>query len=575
MFRGSRSIEPESIGAPFEVTEGEPFELEEKLRADLSEDRRLEMDRYGRTAVYDQIANYLEGDVGEAFSLVNHALTIVDDDTDRKGNIERLHNARLILNMGFRGESVDLSEEREKNVFNLGETLSKLHQSGFGGAEKVFNEVIHYWEIEIQNLTRSGKILSANELDDLNLQIGRSVGLQFMYLLAPQLDERSRECIASSYGLAIKLADNLSDLAEDLKQGSINISQEDIERYNLNISDLSAGDSQLYRRAAFDRARQYYAQSDELLEDVISRCPSCREALLMFKEIAHSWLRQAGEICMIADLKGFDIAGHPQPEPLSTEEILGLEEFYGARLSDIILRSYGQEAENTRRVRQSSDPTYNPYSHEKMPQANQVIRELINNLPGIVDVLDLGCYDGARTVDMYEGKTLHGVELVRAAGEEAVKRDIRTYQGSMINELYKDQQHPDGREFDLVSIVGEMANFVGTETDALLSNALRQVKDNRYLLISCVHSGLDRDYDGKYIIWSFKDPADKKWELEEEKIPRAFRILSRQSLLRILAASAETQHCDLTLIGERAIAIEKYFEDASVAIYVFRKNSKS
>ena len=297
MTEGFRPNQENLSDVPGEPITGAVFELDQELRSSVSAERVLEMDRYGRTATYDRISHYLTGDVREAFLLVNYVPAIVDDEIDRDGNIRRLDDAKAILSRSFGEADPALLEGWEEGVFDLGRVLSKLNQDGFGQAEKVFAEVINYWDIEIQNLRRMGKTLGAAALDDLNLQIGRSVGLQFLYLLTPQLDENSRELVASSYGFAIKLADNLSDLDEDIRQGYINISREDADRYNLDPSALGGEGVRAYMKSEWARVKQCYQASDEILKNALGQNPACREGLILFKDVAHSWLKQASEIC--------------------------------------------------------------------------------------------------------------------------------------------------------------------------------------------------------------------------------------------------------------------------------------
>ncbi|MEK7652950.1 MAG: hypothetical protein AAB358_00480 [Patescibacteria group bacterium] len=265
---------------------------ESGLRDDLSETRKLEMDRYGRTDTYDQIAIFLQGDRQTAFSLVNHALAIVDDEIDANGNGEHLNKAKVLLNQGFREQEAKFVEPWERNIYKLGQTLSRLHRDGFLYAPNVVSEINNYWEIEKQNLSRKGRILSSVELHELNLGIGRSVGLQFLYLLCPDLDQECRESIATSYGIAIKLADNLSDLNEDLEQGYINISGDNIGKHHLNIAQKYEGDLQSYKAEEFVRIKQYYDEEDRIVDEIIKKYPSQEKGILFFKNIAHSWLQQ-------------------------------------------------------------------------------------------------------------------------------------------------------------------------------------------------------------------------------------------------------------------------------------------
>src|SRR3989338_4358559 len=267
--------------------------IERGLLEDILETRKSEMDKYGRTKTYDQISMFLQEDRQISFSLVNHALAIIDDQVDTNGNEEQLSKVKAILEQGFQGQEVEITETWERNIYKLGQTLSRLHENGFVHAAGIFDEIINYWEIEKQNLDRKGKVLSSVELDDLSLKIGKSIGLQFLYLLCPDLDQESRESIAASYGIAIKLADNLSDLNEDFEQAYINISRENIEKYHLNITDINAGDLHEYKKAEVGRIKKSYEECDKIVDEILERHPSQKEGAILFKDIAHSWLKQA------------------------------------------------------------------------------------------------------------------------------------------------------------------------------------------------------------------------------------------------------------------------------------------
>ncbi|MFA4852095.1 MAG: hypothetical protein WC924_03175 [Candidatus Gracilibacteria bacterium] len=269
--------------------------IESGLLEDIPETRKLEMDRYGRTKIYDQISTFLQGDRQIAFSLVNHALAIVDDEIDSSGNEVQLNRAKEILNQGFQGQEAEITETWGHNIYILGQTLSRLHDDGFVHAAGIFDEIINYWEIEKQNIDRKEKVLPSVELDDLSLKIGKSIGIQFLYLLCPDLAQESRESIATSYGFAIKLADNLSDLQEDFEQGYVNISRENIEKYHLNISDLNEGNLKSYRKTEFGRIKQYYEEGDKIVDEISERYPSQKKGILIFKDIAHSWLKQVSD----------------------------------------------------------------------------------------------------------------------------------------------------------------------------------------------------------------------------------------------------------------------------------------
>ena len=277
--------------------------LEKNLRKRISKVRKLEMEKYGRIKSYDQVANFLQGDRQIAFSLINHALAIVDDKIDEDGNKKQLGRAIFVLNQSFQGRKILLQKNWEKDVTRLGRVLLKLHEGNYNNAIKILNEIIKYWRIEKRNLNRKNKILNSYNLDKLNLEIGRSVGLQFLYILCPELNMKDRERVASLYGFAIKLADNLSDLNEDMERGYINISKENIKKYKIQITDLSGKALQFYIKKEYNRARQYYKKSDLVTEKILRQYPFQKKGILLFQKIAYSWFKQASEVAFIQKLR--------------------------------------------------------------------------------------------------------------------------------------------------------------------------------------------------------------------------------------------------------------------------------
>ena len=376
---------------------------EESLRKRISKERSLEMAKYGRTKIYDEIATFLHGDKRTAFSLINHALAIIDDIIDKNTNTQQLERAKEILNKSFNNEKILIKQDWEEDISKLGQTLLKLRKEGFVYAIDIFYGVTNYWNIEIRNLNRKGKILNLSDLDKLNLEIGKSIGIQFLCLLCSELDKKTISSIASVYGFSIKLADNLSDLKEDLEKGYINISEENIKKHKIKLTSLSGKDLRIYRTEEFKRIKKYYKKGDEKVEEILKQSPSFKKGVLIFKDIAHSWLNQVSEYSFIQELRQYDISNYQVPKFISAKEILKMENFYGIKLSKIIRLSYEQEARNTFLMK-NENPLYNPYSHEKINQANDKIKIMIADYPEIKNVLDLGCDDGSRTLELFKGK---------------------------------------------------------------------------------------------------------------------------------------------------------------------------
>jgi len=536
-----------------------------KIEKQISQERLIEMDRYGRTKTYKEISNFLKGNIKKTFELINHVPAIIDDEIDNKKNKNILNRAKEILSKGFRNEKIIIQNENEKQIFALGKTLHKLEKEQFKNTKIIFEEILNYWKIEDGNLDRKGKILDSHELDKLNLNIGKSVGLQFLYLLCPNLNIEQINLLASSYGFAIKLADNLSDIKEDIEQEFINISNEDIKKYDLKIKNLEEKNLNEYVQNEFKRVKEKFLESDNLAKKISDKNPLEKRGISLFKEISHSWLKQVEEMCFVNELRKFDIQNYSEPRFLTEGEIKKMEVFYETNLAKIIQLSYEQESRNTLKNREK-DFVYNPYFPEGILKANERIKKIISKYPKIKEVLDLGCDNGERTIELYSGKKLYGIEFVNDSIKQSKKKGIKVYLGSIISEVYPN------KKFDLVSLLGEMVNFVGLETNSLLKNSVKQIKDKGYFLVTCTHSNFDNSQNGEYAIWSFKKSTEKKWLLKENKIPRAFLVISKQNLFNRIKEISKNQECELTLKEE--FEVQKYHENLNLGIYLFQKTLK-
>lgn len=561
------------------------------LEEGLVDSRTEEMNRFGRTQIYPRLRNLLEGQRGSALDLVNHGLAMVDDELDSSADpIRGLNHFREIFQQSFSGERITTSTPTEQAVVDLGYTLYGLASAPFlhftdrAIGKHIFGDVLKFWDIEERNFQRKGKILDKKTLDEITLGIGAQVGSQFLYILdSPRVYNEFTQ-LAREYGLAVKLADNLCDFREDIQRGFANIPQEDI----YHVSGISVEGNRVvqidpnrlalsieYMENEYRRIEQVFASADRLMLIARARRPiwsrKLDESLCLFGQFCNSWFEQVKEFMAVETLRSYDIASNSTISFLSADELQEIEKRYGAKIGDIICNSYKQESRNTRLVR-NTEPNYNPYSHEKISVADERIRALVQvqEHPEVREVLDFGCDDGTRTVRLYRGRSLYGIELAETPVDEAEKRGIHVYQGSMIEDIYRDEANPKGRQFDLVSIVGEMVNFVGLDTDTMLARAVQQTRNNGYLLVTAMHSEAEQSQESKYVVWSHTKSTQGKWLLDEVKIPRTFLCLSEQGLQQRIDKVAQGLGCRLSL--QRSSRVDNYYEDIPLGIYLFRKD---
>ena len=269
--------------------------LEKELKTSTSKERLQEMKKYGRDDAYKKIHGFLNGDVLEGFTLVNYALAIADDVLDKMNSKDIFKKLKLTLRKSFQGKSCSSKEKSFLYIQKLGRILRKLDNSNFTNARFIYKEVIRFWEADCKDLERIGKILSQDKIDALNKNIGESVALQFMYFLFPKVNRKIHTKISSLYGLAVKSADNLSDLGEDISRGLINISKENLRIYNLEFlskQKIINGDLKAYKEAELQRVKELFYKADRELVKCAKEYTDAEMLHVLVEGVFKSWLRQ-------------------------------------------------------------------------------------------------------------------------------------------------------------------------------------------------------------------------------------------------------------------------------------------
>lgn len=558
-----------------------------QLEESLTIERNDEMESSGRNSIYPELRLLLDDKKRRVLDLVNHGMAMVDDVIDSiEDPLVHLGHIQSLFMQSYSGETIEATTPDEKAVVELGNILKGLSSSGIWNlsdralGKHTYDEVLKYWETEVENLQRKGRILNRKNLNRLNIDIGGLVASQILFIIQPPLGRFEFIQLAKAYGFAVKLADNLCDWRQDLQEGIINIPKEDIHHVRgveiegdqvkrMDVNEISL--SMDYKSKEFKLVKRMFESADNLLLRARLRVPiwdkNLDKKLCLFGKFCRTWLKSAGVFMAIEILRSYDISNNSGMPVLTVGELRKIEQEYDVIIRDIIAASYKQESKNTQLVTEKH-PNYNPYFHEKTPEANQKIRALLDNHPELQNVLDLGCNDGERTVDLYGGTKLYGMETVKTAAEKAQRKGINICQESMIDSIYRDSTNPDGRKFDLVSLTGEMVNFVGLDTDPLLEKSLKQVKDGGYFLVTCIHPKFDKNRDGKYCVWTHTKSTYGKWLLNEEKIPRVFLFLSKEGLRKRLDKILQSLECKISFQDSRVV--NDYYEDAELAIHLFR-----
>ncbi|MFC1723884.1 hypothetical protein ACFL0V_07120, partial [Nanoarchaeota archaeon] len=317
-----------------------------------------------------------------------------------------------------------------------------------------------------------------------------------------------------------------------------------------------------YLEREYFRVERLFQRADAAMARVLEyRDGAEARNLELFQDLCHTWLDQAREFMAIEKLRSY--VG-PDLKFVTQQDLVAIETNYGVRLGDVFKQSYLQEARNTDAIRKSN-PDYDPYNIPKDADVDEKIKAMLPE--GLKSILDMGCCDGRRTLAVY-GETdaeLYGSEI-SMAGEKAEKKGIRVCGENMLGGYY-DDTCVFGREFDMVSILGQMVNYVGTDADKLLRIAASQVEDDGYLLLTCMHHTIGEE--GEYVVWTESDHTAGNWVLDEVKIPRTYRLISEEGLMSHVAEAARDLGVEFHLEGKEVV--EDFYRGMPVHVYLFSK----
>ncbi len=272
---------------------------ETREHSPIFEARRVETERYGRDVLYEKLYALLLEKEREAFQLVNVSMADLDDVIDETGRHECIPEAIRILTEAFEGQHVsEAPESWQRDIARLGVALKDLERDGFPAAKKIYEETVEFWLADGRDRGRQGTVSDQAALDQFNTDIGRTVAMQFFLFFFPMLPDKDLELLARKYGLAVKTADNLSDVEKDLQKGFINISRENLAQFGLQVEKNSEGlvikgDMVPYAAAELERIEALYEDARRCLEEVANRYPVTSTALLLLRDVFASWLEEA------------------------------------------------------------------------------------------------------------------------------------------------------------------------------------------------------------------------------------------------------------------------------------------
>lgn len=183
-------------------------------------------------------------------------------------------------------------------IIDLVKSFQKLTNKDY-----VFQNFIKRLENSYKDAARRGRILSKKELEEIQISVSEPWLISHLSTILP--DIYKKDIIKfSKYGLPLKIADDMTDILEDVPLGFINVSQENIDKLKgIMVTDncLKSIDVKMldinteYIKSEIQRAQKLYEEVDLIVEKIIQRNPKSAKVLYLWKDFCHSWIEETKE----------------------------------------------------------------------------------------------------------------------------------------------------------------------------------------------------------------------------------------------------------------------------------------
>lgn len=198
-----------------------------------------------------------------------------------------------------------IQNKYERQFVSAIKILRKLFDDGFSHQTKqVYEDLLRGYNSEYKWAFNRKRILSSTIIKKFNTNIGAEVVAIFLYLLQPRTSKNLKisEKIVQKYGFAIKSADNLNSLYDDIFEGFITIPKEDIHEVsglvikNNKLIDIDKKGLKISKRYILKSTKEVertYQKANRLLDKNRQKLGLTKTQTNLFKKWADTWLEDA------------------------------------------------------------------------------------------------------------------------------------------------------------------------------------------------------------------------------------------------------------------------------------------
>ncbi|HIH97353.1 MAG TPA: hypothetical protein HA348_07795 [Thermoplasmata archaeon] len=166
------------------------------------------------------------------------------------------------IERAWTGESIKAQGLKQTELLEQTKCLRDLYDEGHEMALPLFERWKEGLSLGYEDASRKRKILRKKELDDLNARLGENLVATTLYLGFPEFGKENLDLIAKEWAPYAKLADNLSDMGEDIwRAGFINVPEEEIE--NLKGLELEKNEVKKVNPVGLAIKRDYLLEKEK------------------------------------------------------------------------------------------------------------------------------------------------------------------------------------------------------------------------------------------------------------------------------------------------------------------------
>jgi hypothetical protein len=230
-----------------------------------------------------------------------YGVMVIDDPVDLNILDKKTYlECRDAVEALWNGKSPKIRGLRQTAFLEHAKKLKELHNAGNSMAQPLFERWKEALELGYEDSSRKNRVLYRRELDELNQRIGENLVASALYFGFPEIGQEKLDEIAKEWGRYAKIADNFTDLWEDIFRCQyINVPAEEIE----NLKGLKIEGNLVKGVDCLGLAirKQYVLEKIQIIQDGFGRSEKLfmkayqkagvnkKERLELFLNYAHSW----------------------------------------------------------------------------------------------------------------------------------------------------------------------------------------------------------------------------------------------------------------------------------------------